>query len=475
MRKVTALLLMLIVALFVVACGTDRARTADIDPIETVMNSEETYTPIANIPFIDNGSITDAWDFSEGRAWVHYRHGTSDRIAAVINTHGQIIWESDITLGSIPVGRAGSPFTDGSSFLSYQASGIHRNIIIDANGNVTFETENNRAEDFRIIAYGSGEFLAIRHISTFATNEWQIGTIDANGNEVMPFRAYESNNAAVTFVMPESASAVNRLHASRYLGENIFLLALNNGRQILLNTSTHEIIYDGEIGRFLTNFENGYALVLFPTSSQHSRFPAVIYRLNTDGSHSVVNSNWNNTWEEKNVTIYHDTVVSEGLMFIESRMAYGAYYDLFGNAAIEFPSLHDREFPGLMVIGRDGQFWGEPFINGHAVLRILGADGLRYATVINRDGEMLFEPVEDVHAGMFLSQDGRYLLRSDGGLNITMSTLENVPVAEIVTPAGLSSFENGILRSGNFFANIYDGTTIGTPSIGRRFSINLLQ
>lgn len=177
----------------------------------------------------DNLWLENLTDFSEGKAWIEFsdserKKGSvnnlievaeattgsdSDKIlyamqntnwqgdnrAAVIDTHGKIIWESELTKNS-PVLKEISEFKEGLAYFVFNGNDKEIYNIIDSDGNVTFTKECTN--DFIVLEHGNGLFLAAEHIANFDVDEWRFGAIDKNGNSVVSFKAYELSTPPVS-------------------------------------------------------------------------------------------------------------------------------------------------------------------------------------------------------------------------------------------------------------------------------------
>ncbi|MDE6750727.1 MAG: hypothetical protein K2K21_16940 [Lachnospiraceae bacterium] len=108
--------------------------------------------------------------------------------AALIDTHGRIIWKSERT-GNGRVLTEVSEFRNGLAYFIFNGNEGEIYYIIDLEGNVSYTKECS--EDFMILSHGGGLFLVAEHIINFDVDEWQIGTIDKNGNSVADYKTYE--------------------------------------------------------------------------------------------------------------------------------------------------------------------------------------------------------------------------------------------------------------------------------------------
>ncbi len=107
--------------------------------------------------------------------------------AALIDTQGRIIWKSERTRSEQAL-VAVSEFRDGLAYFIFSGNNGESYNIIDLKGNVTYTKECS--EDFMILSHGGGTFLIAEHIADFDRDEWEVGTIDKNGNVLAECQPY---------------------------------------------------------------------------------------------------------------------------------------------------------------------------------------------------------------------------------------------------------------------------------------------
>jgi hypothetical protein len=339
--------------------------------------------------------------------------------------------------------------------------------IIDSSGNITFYKEQ---EVFEIFGYGDGKFLVAEFVSDFDTNEWRVGAIDKDGNIVVPPKAYEITG--------------DEFSECSYLGSNIFSIG-----NVLLNIETQSIIDLQTIPSqyapdFYTDFEEGYAIISIGVPPNHDdllgeeypylwggKYKSGVYKLGTDGE---IIEKIADCWEENTYGRF-----SEGLIFLEQdgdgvyydefgvgyQYAGGAYYDVYGEVVIDFPEYRGKKNYNC------GAFDG-----GYAPMVIIGADGLSYFTLIDKNGKQMFEPRADVQN--LDTSDGKYFIVEWSG--DPEQSYESFSVFDITSGELLLSVVNtsnfnelisaevscGMLRVstlyyGDIYVNIEDGSVIG--------------
>lgn len=383
--------------------------------------------------------LSNSQDFSENRAWIQYdahHTGNTVTVSAVIDTKGNIIWESDAALGPAPMG---SDFKDGLSYVNWR----NRIMIIDADGTVTFQTEQ---EDFMILGYGDEKFLVAQYVSDFNANEWQIGAIDKNGDIVAPFKTYEDKKAeappsnafdaddtGAVYIDPAMYGSdfygtvfFNQDDAIQpgmclYRGENVYDIRYDEygSKRVLINIETQKTLLSTDEYLYitlLTGFENGYATVLYEDDTsrlENLNYERSVCRLGTDGA---LQKTVSNDWAQ--YILSQETEFSEGLTFIRFNeysdpagsffsnvekdnylvyndfiLYYGAYYNVTGELVIDFPQYRGKR---IYDCG--------PFKDGYAAMVIQGADNLSYFTVIDKNGQQMFEPRNDFQS-LLISND----------------------------------------------------------------------
>ena len=119
--------------------------------------------------------------------YIEREHQGGNRIA-LIDTQGKILWKSDRTLNDQSLTEI-SEFKDGLAYFIFDGNEGESYNIIDWEGNITYTKECS--EDFMFLSHGGGLFLVAEHIASLDVDEWQIGTIDKNGDIVAEYKAYE--------------------------------------------------------------------------------------------------------------------------------------------------------------------------------------------------------------------------------------------------------------------------------------------
>lgn len=297
-----------------------------------------------------------------------------------------------------------------------------------------------------------------------------------------------------------------------YLGEDIYRVPLGNGF-VTLNMDSQSVIsvdvYSDNtacIERFITDFENGSATVLYkkPVDSEileekdilWAMLPANSYSLcqmEVDGTITPIMSNsWTNYVLPQ--ILNDENEFHDGLLFVpyggEDNTIYldkevyaltrdekaaeekgfvfrtGVYYNIDGEVVLEF-----SEYNGKNI------YFCDPFYNGYALMLIQGADQLTYFTVIDKSGKQQFEPqtgFEDV----YMSSDGKYLIAVKWHnltvFDITGNEVVSVDSERISSDDGLHIRNQQIhsehkydvcdevIRFRDFYVNVKEKTVIGS-------------
>lgn len=313
-------------------------------------NSEEnknskTVTIQATTPYV----------FSEGFAWV--RTDTPNQLA-VIDTDGSIMFTLDNVSDGIKVSAADSskgitydpieatPFYDGASVVHpsryLNAYGF---AIYDTNGNLlTSSDDGDDATDIKFLAEGEGIYLLAKTTSGFSENKTVVYCIDKNGN---------MKSDEIEF----SESLHNR--DWDYIGNGNF--AFGGGG-----------IIDGKFIR-LDNYDiynNADADIIKD------------YIVQIVGREGVIPGTVMQTAYIPYDNLLYDR---DNLDKFDSE---SGWYDKDLNLAVSVP-----DYPDGVTVDRGGvgQFNG-----GYAPVKLRGADGKYYFTVIDKTGNQVYEPVGGV-------------------------------------------------------------------------------
>jgi len=421
------------------------AATPD-DPVRvTIPNQDNAATRFRN--------MSNLSDFSEGIAWVDTRN--VPHVTTAINTAGETLFTTVASTGLR--WNYQSPFQNGTAFLiSTSTRGMvtvaDEVVIVDRDGNYLFR---RAGEGFNILAYGDGMFVVAELVSGFAAHYWQVGAIDSTGNIVVPMRPYPNTRTNFSSVIRGSVE---------YLGSGIFQLAAANVQRHehahthIFNLHTNEIILDmgeyrrnpGTDIRLLSDFEAGYAIASINISPGDWRgVEQGIYRIGLNGQ----------PVEQLGERALHRSVgefSADGLVHVD-----GAFFNRLGELVVEIPSI--QGIPPSAA---------HPMINGYAIIEYRGADGNIFFTVMNVDGEIMFDPISigNNNRTLYRCTTGNYVIINTLG-RLSIYTTHGDLVAEITGggvihgagrhgAAQIFPLSEGFVRFSHFFVNIYDGRII---------------
>ena len=479
----------------------------------------------ADIEYIGNAPLEVLTNFSEGRAlvqFVDYSEVTEDDVkdaieasagsdedkmdyfmqhwknfqginrVALIDNKGKILWKSEYTMADTAL-REVSDFRDGLACFIFDGNNKSSYFIIDSNGNITFTKDFS--ENFMILGGGDGLFLTAEHNVGISIDEWQIGVIDKNGNVVVPYKAY------VLDAPPEEPVYVEAPKDCSSEIEGILdaLEQLEAERQAWL-----EECWAGDIG--IEDFENTlkieeeFEMRRRELLEEKEQLEAEY----TDQFDQYANYQQELDWYQDSISHYSPGKISFDMD--SDSCGYGYYssctylgeniYKLnytYGFVVLDMNtqniiSLDDEfmdknigediviDFPEYQ--GQQEYTYGQ-FHNGYAVKMIMGMDQSAYFTVIDEEGNSMFEPKAGFDDA-YVSGDGKYFTALTGG-SLTVFDISGNPLTSIdcsnISPLRGSDYigstagynmHDGVIRfDGNhgFYVNIEDGTIIGSTYI----------
>lgn len=368
--------------------GTERQSVTEAPPQTPVLNENEPNTNVGSqAQEIERFLLDVLYPFSEDRAWVQFSsNGVS--VAAVINIYGEILFERELRSSRNPIT---APFTDGLSYIIFRESDDMYFYIINNDGMILYDSSADD-NNFILLGYGDGHFVVAQHISNFATNEWRLGTIDANGNILNELKEHPNLRDSMRRPMVETLTSRRGIYSnnytyhSEYLGGGWWSLSgRGNISRVWYDANTNNLYNNRGLvdliginiaqisGTYNGKILVGRDVLLTPDLS------AGIYHRLDFGASSPVSGGCVRRWGGIGPITHNANYIGEGLVF--NREA-GAYFNLYGEKAFTMPAVLD----GM-------EFVGGPFQGGYAALRIIGADRNIYVTVIDKTGTMQYEPV----------------------------------------------------------------------------------
>ena len=347
--------------------------------------------------------ITKTHLFSEDRAWVEFSDDGKTKLG-LIDNKGKLLYSrsSDYVYCY--------PFTDGLSLVVISGPPDYYSIIVDSSGKVTFDSIED-GNGYIVSGYGNGHFLAMQHITNFDTNEWRFGTIDKNGKVLNNFKTDYAAATAISEVTFRKTVTGFVFKEWRYLGDGY--LFTNYSFAYFNSSFIYSIgqnkFYDSSksIYEFLGKYQNGWTLyaeadgsILADPSNyadEKSRFVDIKIPPYEKMDKSVEALFGDSETKYSRCDLY-----SEGLVFArQGRQDYG-YYNIQGEKVISFPDWTNRTYGGA------------PFSGGFAAIRLIGADGKEYATVIDKNGKAQYEPIAVESFNVFDSYNGYVLVKLSG-------------------------------------------------------------
>lgn len=354
--KKKLLTIFLLFSILLVGCGTsENSSTEDVweedtEYEETDTDYEEDIYEEPDEEVLGTYPFTKLRPFSEERAWVNFEKD-DDIYTGIIDTDGKLLYQAEGKFFYM------SQFEDGTAFYRETSEETSPCGIIDLDGNVLFESEISSDGGYLILAYGNKHFLVAQHIQNFETAEWCYGTINQNGEILNEPTPNERINAM---------KWMKQGNCYKYIGEN--LIALLSG---LYNVSTANFfpfpyIPFGATDMVIGEFQDGYTVVTFGGGAFNGR-SYVIDKNYTDDKEIEFHDNFID-----DVPIYN-----EGLVWVHDVLG---YCDKDWNLVISLEQYNDAT--------------GGTFRGGYAAVTMIGADGKLYASIIDKNGDLVYSPIK---------------------------------------------------------------------------------
>ncbi len=367
-------------------------------------------------------ALTGATEFRNGRAWIRYDDAGSTVLSG-IDTEGNILF----TIRDENTILYCAPFEDGFSWYAGKGEDGQYETIVDEYGNICYQAGTapvSGAQEEHVLCYGNGKFVISRHISNMTADEWQLGCIDAYGNDVTEFLSCEQARY-LGQTGSVSSGTMNTLYDRFDTGDDDWPVSACLGSSVYflkdMGVHRNDILFNADTGSITEGFldERGYDTEgwYWPLGMEDGRILAA----DASGEISIADTDAHLLGSyDTNAYRWTDGDAScGGGLFYRDRV-YGSeergYFDLSGQLVLSLEGL----YPELDV-------WGYPFYDGYAVVWIRGQDRNDYATVIDRNGEQQFEPVpigKVLSSGMILS--GRFMVRSADGERLILDRQGNV-------------------------------------------------
>ncbi len=309
-------------------------------------------------------------------------------------------------------------------------------IVIDSEGNELFTTEDgDDATHYTYITRNSDVLIVKYNAADFSSNTTSYLVMDRYGN--------------VQYDIP--------IALGHYAGEGIF--TGNNGANVFnINTGNYFSIlqnYEG-VNRgvaIVSNFSDGYAIIqLYPAAQWWNPSYSVISVADlTDGDTAAAFCE-NNTLELPATKYFGEGLYARDFSStLNFTIPTNLYYDLTGEVAVTVP------------VPEEGYIKDQTeFQNGYAAVQIYGADGNDYVTVVDRNGEYLYEPI--LGAGISYFYNGYVFTSFEDQEGLRVITLDGsilVPGVDDLSELGSDAAIYPLLSGGYFNAYYLDQEYFG--------------
>ena len=383
MKLKMILLLITGVSVFVAGCSNEEKTINTAE--ETMMETSDSFDNIDD-SVIDDGEIgnvyhpetaeildnsrdgisdtvtlypTQLFEFSEGVAWVEgNREDTGDNIYALVNENGEALYVEEENVVYV------SECKDGLSFIrTLDQNGNVVSKVIDKDGSLIFTSKET--DNAVVLGYGDGVFIVGKQVQGFDINETQIGVVDKNGQWI-------SNLGTDKFVVNETCYINNidkgKENTLQYLGEGVFM-AYEEDNWL------HKVFYNVAED---VNFElNGYWYLM----GNYYNGKLLMYNSNDYGYVGVnyMDKIGNITMITGEVNTNKIGQYSNGLWYYD-----GGFYNDEGTKIVDIEQYKEQiesvkhRYP--------------VFVDGYSVIALMGKDSKSYYTVIDMNGEFMFEP-----------------------------------------------------------------------------------
>lgn len=332
----------------------DRMESMEERVEETI---EEIESQVVLYPFEFN-------KFSEGVAWVKgTRSDTGEEINVLINEDGETLFVTDNTAVYL------SDCQDGTLYLrKLDVEGNVTSQVIDKTGTLLFESKD--INDAVVLCYGNDIFIVGKYVKGgFDTrDEVQVGVVDRNGQWIFDLSADKFIIDGRCAISNITSGKENTL---RYMGDGIFMAqeeenafdyvfynSVDN-----LNFSLHGYWY------FIGNYYNG-KLVL--CNGRDYGYQGV-NSLDRYGNLQMI--------ADIDITLSPDEVgaYSDGLWYYQ-----GVFYNAEGTKVVDISQYSEQI--------DEADYVYPVFKDGYSVIVLKGVDGNTYYTVIDMQGNFMFEP-----------------------------------------------------------------------------------
>ena len=329
------------------------------------------------------GDILPAWrgNFFDDVACIFYTENEI-KYVGLINRNGEIFYSYDESLGVSNYKIIGDGKTALTKYVDYGNEELL--YIVDEKGNVTERFE----EGLRLLAYGDGLTLVYQRKETITEVKHLYGVLNSSGEWLHP----------LTDLGYYPQSGWDYTHY--YVGDGVFAIMVrcwagNGGDDfIFLNSDTGTTFYISRLRNQLCQFSNGITFVYGAqdwsdivnpyykgTESEGVDAPAY-YLLYNDGRYEEYCMDGKNFKGYSNGYLWYTVDGDESNVYIE---------DITSSNKNTFTY---SEYPASMVESIE-------FNGAYALMTIRGANGNLYFTLIDKNGNQQFEPIETTSYSSF--------------------------------------------------------------------------
>ena len=386
MKKIISFALSLVLIFSLAACGK---KNSDIETVKDYYGGQKTSLNLTE--------ITEVRDFSNGYAWVL----TSDTEWSLIDTSGKVIYTStgethDMSKDACYVEEYAGDDKNGESIYNYK--------IINKEGKVVASSADGKFDE--ILAAGDNLFFVHKYESGIDVSGHLYGTINEKGEFVNQLRECPYGQVSETDI--------------KYIGGKAFRLSLNAQ------------IYMSSIDTYISG---GIAMPNNPANIGDTLYVYNKNIIQVEGS----DTQYYDYKGYKNVAISPDGKIEKAPDFdavINGMLVRKDYDD-------QSLSLTDPATGKTSVFSKYDvyEFYRA---DNNFLLELNGKDGNKYFTVIDKNCNMLFEPVMGTGAE---ANDNRLVLSTDEGYSVLDYT------GKVIIPVGtyssIRSFNSGIAWAKN--------------------------
>ena len=389
MKKIISFALSLVLIFSLAACGK---KNSDIETVKDYYGGQKTSLNLTE--------VTEVRDFSNGYAWVL----TSDTEWSLIDTSGKVIYTStgethDMSKDACYVEEYAGDDKNGESIYNYK--------IINKEGKVVASSADGKFDE--ILAAGDNLFFVHKYESGIDVSGHLYGTINEKGEFVNQLRECPYGQVSETDI--------------KYIGGKAFRLSLNAQ------------IYMSSIDTYISGGIN--------KSNKPANIGDTLYIYNY---HNFIQAEGSDTQYYdfdgyKNVAISPDGKIEKAPDFdavINGMLVKKDYTNQYVSASFTDPATGKTsvfsKYDVSEIYSADNNF----------LLELNGKDGNKYFTVIDKNCNMLFEPVMGTGAE---ANDNRLVLSTDEGYSVLDYT------GKVIIPVGtyssIRSFNSGIAWAKN--------------------------